>query len=142
LQEEGLATVEVVPSTDRPSRKVYSITDSGREVLRGWIDQPAAADAPLKAFVMRLLLADLFPPSGLRAHLGRRRAQVAAHRAALQKIGRALEGGTDLGEQLALDYGLAMATAELAWLEAMLARPSKGKLAEEDHLSHSPALAG
>ena len=37
LAEQGLTEVEVVHQTDRPSRKVYSITEAGREAFREWV---------------------------------------------------------------------------------------------------------
>jgi PadR family transcriptional regulator AphA len=119
LLRDGLATVEILPRQDKPPRKVYSITDAGREVLQEWIDQPAS-NASLKAFVMRLNLADSLSPAGLVAHLKQRRAQVAAHRATLEQADRALDEGEDLGQRLSLNYGLALANAELAWLDRKL----------------------
>jgi PadR family transcriptional regulator AphA len=35
LREEGLVTVEVAPRQDRPPRKIYTITDAGKQALRG-----------------------------------------------------------------------------------------------------------
>ena len=119
LLHDGLATVEIFPRQDKPPRKVYSITDAGREALREWINQPAS-NASLKAFVMRLNLADSLSPAGLVAHLKQRRAQVAAHRATLEQADRTLNEREDLGQQLALNYGLALANAELAWLDRKL----------------------
>jgi len=119
LLRDGLATVEVRPRQDKPPRKVYSITDAGREALQEWINQPTS-NASLKAFVMRLNLADSLSPAGLVAHLKQRRAQVAAHRATLEQADRTLNEGDDLGQRLALNYGLALANAELAWLDRKL----------------------
>ena len=40
LTEQGWAEVEVVEQTERPDRKVYSITPAGREELRRWLAGP------------------------------------------------------------------------------------------------------
>ena len=122
LRQEGLVTVEVVPGLDRPPRKIYSITGAGRQKLQAWIDQPIVASAPLKAFVMRLLLADSHSRARLSAHLRRRRAQVATHHATLVGNAEAPSARPNLGQELALDYGLALATAELTWLDTTLDR--------------------
>jgi DNA-binding PadR family transcriptional regulator len=121
LGQEELVTVEVVPGIDRPPRKIYSITDAGQEALHAWIEQPVAANAPLKAFVMRLLLADSHSPAGLIAYLRQRREQVASHHASLLAT---VDESTspNLGQQLAVNYGLSLATAELAWLDNSLDR--------------------
>jgi PadR family transcriptional regulator AphA len=128
LLEDGLVTVEVVPRHDKPPRKIYSITEAGRQVLREWIDRPVESGASLKAFVMRLTLASNFSNAGLITHLQQRRAQVSTHQLALEQTAKAMDENMDLGERLALDYGLAVATAELAWLERTLTRLSQPSL--------------
>jgi DNA-binding PadR family transcriptional regulator len=120
LLEDGLVTVEVVPREDKPPRKIYSITEAGRLVLREWMDQPVAPGPSLKAFVMRLVLASNLSPTGLVAYLQQRRAQVNAHQMELEETTGGTDERMDLGERLALDYGLAVANAELAWLDRML----------------------
>jgi CspA family cold shock protein len=122
LRQGDLATVEVVPGLDRPPRKIYSITEAEHQALLAWIEQPIVANAALGAFVMRLLLADSHSFARLSAHLQQRRAQVATHHAEL--VGGLETPGArlNLGRQLALDHGLALATAQLAWLDTTLDR--------------------
>ncbi len=42
MEREGLVRYEVVPSEKGPERKVYSITEAGREALLSWAGEPAA----------------------------------------------------------------------------------------------------
>ena len=42
FEHEGLAVHEAVPSERGPRRKVYSITEEGKEVLLRWVREPAA----------------------------------------------------------------------------------------------------
>lgn len=44
MQTDGWVDVDVVPQVDRPSKKVYAVTDAGRAELRRWIAAPTAAD--------------------------------------------------------------------------------------------------
>jgi len=120
LREEELVSVEVVPGVDKPPRKIYSIEQAGRDRLKEWIEKPIMSDAPLKSFVMRLLLADSFSPANLEAYLQQRRTQVATHQADLAKMNDRMSSGKDLGLRLALDYGLELASAEMAWLDDTL----------------------
>jgi len=122
LLEDGLATVEVVPYQSKPPRKIYSITEAGRRALQEWLDRPAVENAPLRAFVMRLILAEQFTPTGLVAHLEQRRDQVAAQYAALEQMIEGLSEQEDVGRWLAVDYALSVAAAELAWLDRRLER--------------------
>lgn len=133
LLKDGLATVEVIPREDKPPRKIYSVTEVGRRALQEWINQPAVPDASLKAFLMRLMLASHLSYSDLIAHLAQRRSQVAAHHSALGRVAEALDE-TDVGQRLVLDYGLAIASAELAWLDStlnQLSQPSQQPLPME-----------
>jgi DNA-binding PadR family transcriptional regulator len=141
LRQEDLVTVEIIPGLDRPPKKIYSITEAGRQALGTWIDQPVAANTPLKAFVMRLLLADSYPSARLNAHLQQRRSQVAAHHATLIGGLEAPSAMLNLGQQLALDYGLALARAELAWLNTTLNRLQGQPLPEEEEQGDRWALA-
>ncbi len=43
LDREGLVRHEVLPSEKGPARKVYSLTEVGREALLQWAEEPAAA---------------------------------------------------------------------------------------------------
>jgi DNA-binding PadR family transcriptional regulator len=121
LLEGDLVTVEVIPQQDKPPKKIYSITDAGREILKKWARQSADTSASLKAFLMRLILVSNLSQDDLIAHLERRRTQVSDH---LLQTTEAMKKDIDLGERLALDYGLAVANAELVWLDSALNRLS------------------
>jgi len=122
LLEDGLVSVTTDTRPDKPSRKIYSITMAGRRELDEWVNQPTESNASMKAFVMRLIVADNFSHAGLVAQLHQRRAQVAAHRAALERAAGSRNHEVVWGRQLALDYGKALATTELAWLDNALER--------------------
>jgi PadR family transcriptional regulator, regulatory protein AphA len=120
LLEDGLVVVEVQPQPGKPDRKIYTITEAGRRGLDEWASRPAGGDATLRAFTMRLFLAGTLSEQSLREHLARRRVQVAEQRAALEKAASTESEATDVERHLALDYGLALANAELAWLDGVL----------------------
>jgi DNA-binding PadR family transcriptional regulator len=119
LLQDGCATVEVHLHESRPPRKVYSVTEAGRRELKEWIDRPVKQGAPLRAFLMRLVVADTHPPALLVPHLRQRRAQVALKQAALEQMILA-RGEVNSEWNLAPDYGLALASAEISWLDKAL----------------------
>jgi DNA-binding PadR family transcriptional regulator len=122
LEKDDLVTMELESRQNRSSRKVYSITEEGRQTLEEWISQPTGSNASLKAFAMRLILADNLSQAGLITQLYQRRSQIAAHRAALEKNTALKDDGANSGQRLALEYGRALANAELAWLDSTLDR--------------------
>jgi len=132
LRQEELVTVETVSGLDKPPKKIYSLTEAGRQVLQVWTRQPVSTCTSLKAFLMRLFLADSHSRDGLSAHLRQRRAQVASHHELLAGGLEIAGAGPNLGQQLVVDYGLALATAELAWLDSTLDRLPGRSLPQED----------
>lgn len=125
LLADGLVTVEVIPNESRPPRKIYSITEAGRMALQEWAGQPVQPDSSLKEFVMRLVLAGSLSPTGLNDYLEQRLEQVAAIQPELREAVTAASDNGDLGQRLTLDYGLALAEAEMAWLDHTLSQLSE-----------------
>jgi len=74
---------------------------------------------------MRLILANNLSRSGLIAHLQQRRSDVAGHQTRLAGVVKTLDETEDSGQHLALDYAVAVARAETAWLDSMLERLSQ-----------------
>lgn len=120
LYDEGLVTVDVLAQAGKPDRKLYWPTEAGRRSLQDWVNQSGPADVTLKAFVMHLLLADSFSADGLIAYLLQRREQILAQQVALEASWSEADEQVGWGKSLALDYGRALASAELNWLDHVL----------------------
>ena len=122
LLEQEYLTVEVIEGESGLSRKVYTITEIGRQAFDKWIDESLEADKSLKTFLMHLMVADNLSRETLLTHLEQRRLQVADYQTTLKRVGEVGNGDGDLGEWLALDYGRVLAAAETIWLERKLAQ--------------------
>ena len=59
LADDGYATMEVVHQDDRPSRKVYSITDEGRAELREWIARMPETELYREPFLIQIFFAGM-----------------------------------------------------------------------------------
>jgi DNA-binding PadR family transcriptional regulator len=57
LLDEGAVVVDEVPQRGRPSKKIYQITDKGRQELVEWLQKPAAADHMKREFLLKVYLA-------------------------------------------------------------------------------------
>jgi DNA-binding PadR family transcriptional regulator len=122
LLEDGLVTVEVIPSEKRPPRKIYTITEAGTDAVRAWANQRVQPGGPLKEFVLRLVLADTLSQTNLTTYLEQRRDQLISTRPRISEALTATGADGDLTQRLALDYGLALADAELDWLDRTLSQ--------------------
>jgi len=131
LLEDELVSVESVHHPDKPSKKIYSINEKGRRTLQHWIEQPVTQGASPRTFAMHLLLASSLNDGTLTTHLRQRHVQVASHRTRLEEM---LEkpGETDAGKHLLCEYGLAMAKAELDWLNSTLSRLQEEPVRQEE----------
>ena len=56
-ERDGYVTVTVVEQADRPDKKVYALTDAGREALRDWLEGPARTTRLRDQFFLKFLLA-------------------------------------------------------------------------------------
>jgi DNA-binding PadR family transcriptional regulator len=124
LLEDGLVTVEVVSRPDKPPRKIYAITKAGKQALQDWVAEPTTIGSSRKAFVMQMILVGDFSQTGVIAHLQQRRETVVANHLALEQTIQGMGDRASLGQQLALEYGLTTAGAELTWLDSTLAQMS------------------
>ncbi|SHO57706.1 PadR family transcriptional regulator [Vibrio quintilis] len=55
MGQQGLVTCVLEPQEGKPDRKVYSITDAGREALAAWFDQPTAHPTVRDEFCAKLM---------------------------------------------------------------------------------------
>ena len=125
LLEDGLVTVDVIDAQDKPSKKVYSVTQAGQSMFQDYMARIPVSNTSLKAFVKRLMLARGLSRDGLIAQLQRRRDQLAQECTNLEQMKGQVQESTGLGRLLSFEYGAKMAAAELAWLEDSLDRFSR-----------------
>jgi DNA-binding PadR family transcriptional regulator len=125
LLEDGLATVETTSQSNKRIRKIYTITGAGRQALHEWVAQPTKSPTNVKSFVIELILVGNLAQSRVTDLLEQRRQTVAAHHEALKPVLDDLGERVNQGQRMAIEYGLATAGAELAWLEQMLTKLSK-----------------
>lgn len=69
LLEEGWVTNEIHHQDSAPSKKIYTITDAGREELKAWVLSPPELPEFKNTFLVRLAWADSLGSSELNALL-------------------------------------------------------------------------
>ncbi len=69
FEAEGLVVHETVPSELGPDRKVYTITESGKDALLGWSEQPAAPSRTHDEQLVKALSYGFLPPARAKALL-------------------------------------------------------------------------
>lgn len=140
LAEAGLTTVEVVEQDDRPDRKVYHITEPGRDELRRWLTTPMQPKDKRIAELVQVFFAGQLDDNEILDIFHR---QAEHCNSVLEKL-RRVPTQCDAGEltdcppprdaffwMLTLDYGIRMTESCLAWTEDVIARIERG-----EHLGH------
>lgn len=133
LEEEGWAEMEVVHQESRPDRKVYHITEAGREELRRWLTTPLPLEDVREPFLIQVFFAgllgeeeivDLFRQKarGLRERLDRYRQVPQESEAYAGEIESPREV---FFWMLTLECGFVSTEAELAWVESAIRRIEK-----------------
>jgi PadR family transcriptional regulator AphA len=139
LEENGWALMEKVPQEDRPDRKVYHITESGREELRGWISGPPpmgeSRSAPLIQVFFSGQLSDEEVLEKFEGYAAIMRAILSQYEQVTEQIGPFQEEITSPREHffwlLTLENGIANMRANLAWAESVIARIKNGQVPKE-----------
>lgn len=129
LQEENWVTVTLISQEDKPNRKEYQITDSGRAELHRWLTTPLPLEKVREDWLIQIFfsmlssneeIADLLR-ARIEAVHQRQNAYQTVAQPSLDKYAELL--GIERGQrlwQMTLDYGIDYSEFELAWLEKKL----------------------
>lgn len=69
LEADGHVTVEVQQEGAYPPKKVYSITESGRDILTSWLEDPAYEESFRSELLLKLFFSSEVKPEFTRAKL-------------------------------------------------------------------------
>lgn len=136
LTENGWAEMEKIPQEDRPDRKVYHITESGRAELRRWISGPPppseSRSAPLIQVFFSGQLSDEEVLAKFESYAALMRAILSQYEQVPGQIEPFQEEIPSPREHffwlLTLENGLANMRASLAWAESVIERVKKGQV--------------
>lgn len=113
LLAEGAVEMQEVEQTTRPSKKLYTITQSGREELLRWLEKPPLADQMKREFLLKLYMAESLSTGQLHDLLARRRSETEAQIEALREESQL---NSNIGRKWVIQYALSQCEAEIDWL--------------------------
>lgn len=125
MEREQLITSRVEPQEGmRPDRSVLEITDTGREALTEWLDEPVRRSAGFRdEFVQKVLSASLRGGEAVREVCRTQRRALIAESKTLQTLRR--ERADDPGAAFTIEVAILRTNAELECVEAAEARASQ-----------------
>ncbi len=130
LTQNGLVEMELVEQLDRPDRKVYHITQAGRDALIAWLAGPFPEEEPRSAPMIQVFfsaqLSDEELLAKFRLAAGMMRAQLEQYQQVPEKIDEYAAVVQSPREvfcwSLTLESGLRMAQSQLEWAESVIRR--------------------
>lgn len=114
LEADGKVTVREETQPGKPARKVYSITEAGREEFIAHLCEPPAADTFKSPFLLVSMCAELVGPDVIRRAIDRRIEQV---RAELDQCLAGHESCDHAGSSWTRNYGIACMNFTLSYLQ-------------------------
>jgi DNA-binding PadR family transcriptional regulator len=131
LERQGLLRSEVLRPTGhgRP-RRLYQLTEDGRQAHLGWVREPVAPATVSQDLGLHLLrfvmMAQVLPVEAVIEFLDSLRSALAGFVASLEKSASAAEVSGNPYAELAIAHGLSVHRASLAWAEQAIARLAAG----------------
>ena len=130
LEEQGLVTSQDASQGGR-KRKVYTITDGGRERLAGWLAEPPQASPMRNELLLKVFFGQSAPDGALQAHLAGTIAAARRSEGMMQAIIAQLEAEEAGADELCfwlltLDLGRRVAKARAEWAQDALSQLSGG----------------
>ncbi|MFD5101379.1 PadR family transcriptional regulator [Streptomyces albidochromogenes] len=116
LEKSGLIEGEEIAQSNRPNKKIYRLTDAGREVLHVWFEDPTDEPRVRDEFFMKLALA---PASGMADQItliNKQRRQYLNTLRDLSKLAAAEDRDNRIS-QLLIEGAMLHLQADLDWLE-------------------------
>jgi DNA-binding PadR family transcriptional regulator len=114
LERNGLVASQDVVQQARPNKRVYEVTDAGREALANWIDQPSDGPRIRDDFFMKLALSPLAGATDRLALINRQRRDYLNQLRGLSDIASATGPGV---ARLLVEGAMLHLQADLDWLE-------------------------
>ncbi|HUL07844.1 MAG TPA: PadR family transcriptional regulator [Candidatus Acidoferrum sp.] len=144
LVEDGLALVSEQAQDKRPDKKVYSITEKGRDLFAESLREPPAPDKIRSDFCFLMLFAHLLPPATVERLI---RDRIAWYHEQIAQMESCDCQGEPPGGRFINGFGLAIYSSAAAYLEqhragfiAGLQREAAGQ-AERAAADRTPAVA-
>ena len=125
LEADGLVTARVETQQKRPAKKIYSLTDAGRQRFIDALHESEGDEVFRSDFVLQMFFAELLNTDKLVEILARHEQRLRDTIARLEAVRD--RGGHSPGQRFTLDYGITVNRASLAFIEQ-----NKGTFIQEE----------
>jgi DNA-binding PadR family transcriptional regulator len=114
LERDGLVCSQDVVQTTRPNKRVYELTEAGREALVAWMDRPSEGPRVRDDFFMKLALSQLTGSSDRLGLINRQRRHYLGQMRGLSELAKATDRRVP---RLLIEGAMLHLQADLDWLQ-------------------------
>ncbi|GAA4060587.1 PadR family transcriptional regulator [Nonomuraea soli] len=114
LEKDGLVRAVDVEQSNRPNKKVYYLTATGREALTTWVEEPTEGPRVRDEFYMKLVLAPLTGIADRMALISRQRRH---YLGLMRELNEVMERSESTVARLLVEGAMLHLQADLDWLE-------------------------
>ena len=139
LSEEGMVEMTVVEQHDRPDRKLYSITEEGRNVLREWLAGPFQGGEARNPVLLKTFFSAKCTDQEVLDQFEDAARQIKGMMAAYEMVPEIIEVFKSLVNserevyfwKLTLEWGVMTARTNLEWVESIITRIKNNQIPQE-----------
>ena len=117
LASEGLVSCEQIPQDRKPDRKVYEITEDGRQFLLKALEKPSPSHKVRSEFLATMCFADLMPSEQIETVLNHRVEECAYYANMISEIEASHAAEWTPGKRFVAGFGRAMTYAIKSYIE-------------------------
>jgi DNA-binding PadR family transcriptional regulator len=117
LASEGLVSCEQIPQDRKPDRKVYEITEDGRQFLLKALEKPNPSHKVRSEFLATMCFADLMPSEQIETVLNHRVEECAYYANMISEIEASHAAEWTPGKRFVAGFGRAMTYAIKSYIE-------------------------
>lgn len=114
LTQEGLVTCRAEPQQKRPDKKIYTLTEAGRDTLTQELKRSPGPDRNRSDFLAAVLFAEAVSPDRIQELIDDR---IYEHRHKIAALEALLEEEMSEGSRFVVEYGVAMQLTALKYLQ-------------------------
>lgn len=111
LSSEGFVSCEEIPQDGKPDRKVYEITEEGRQFLLSALENPAPCHKIRSEFLATMCFAHLMRPGDIETVLDNRLKDIGQYQEMFRQLEEASMSDWPAGMRFVLGFGKAIAAA-------------------------------
>jgi len=148
LSERGWASMAVVAQENRPSRKVFKITEKGKIELRRWLSSPLLPEEHRSASLIQVFFAGQLEDEGILTIFQRQAELLRGLLSIYEQVPAGVEQHQHQVDSpregffwmLTLECGVTMARAQLEWVEGAIKRIKNGEHDRRNNAPHKEEL--